>query len=185
VLRFGSSDDYLSQENEFWDRVQTRYLSQTGLLCTVRKGTSGGMKYHGVVSRPFSTTSARSDDTRRKPRVLMVNHGYPPQFNGGSEVYAQTLALQLLESGNCSDVQVMAREHDPFRPDFEFRHTCDDSNNKLPVHLLNYSREAPYFRFQGTPTDDSFRHLLQRLQPDIVHFHHLKHLSLNLPVIAK
>jgi hypothetical protein len=71
-----------------------------------------------------------------KPKVLMVNHGYPPLFSGGSEVYAQTLALQLHKSGRCGEVNVMAREHDPFRSDFVVRRTFDAADSSLPVYLL-------------------------------------------------
>ena len=120
-----------------------------------------------------------------KSRILIVNHGYPPAFNGGSEVYSQTLALHLLESQQFSAVSVMAREHDPFREDYEMRVTVDESNPLLPVYLLNYPREAAYYQFLSTSIDNSFRTLLQQLQPNIVHFHHLNHLSLNLPKIAK
>ena len=132
---------------------------------------------------PGANVSGISDSP--KSRILIVNHGYPPAFNGGSEVYAQTLALHLLESQEFSAVSVMAREHDPFREDYEMRKTVDEANPHLPVYLLNYPREAAYYQFLSTSIDNSFRTLLQELQPNIVHFHHLNHLSLNLPKIAK
>jgi CTP:molybdopterin cytidylyltransferase MocA len=66
---------------------------------------------------PFRHSSGGINAKTIKSKVLIVNHGYPPQFSGGSEAYAQTLALQLLKSGRCEEVNVMAREHDPFRDD--------------------------------------------------------------------
>ena len=137
-----------------------------------------------AISNVYSENMSGIPDSP-KSRILIVNHGYPPAFNGGSEVYTQTLALHLLESQEFSAVSVMAREHDPFREDYEMRATVDESNPRLPVYLLNYPREAAYYQFLSTSIDNSFRTLLQQLQPNIVHFHHLNHLSLNLPKIAK
>lgn len=79
----------------------------------------------------------------------------------------------------------MAREHDPFRNDFEMRVTHDVSNDSLPIYLINYPREAAYHTFQSPYINEEFRKLLRKLTPDIVHFHHLNHLSVDLPNIAK
>lgn len=168
------------QYEDFWDRVKHEYFSRSGLDCTPRFGGNKGSRYHGSTKRLFSTESRRP-----LPRVLVVNHGYPPEFNGGSEVYAQTLALQLLNSGSCSAVQVFTREHDPYRPDFVIRHATDALNENLPVTLMNYPREAPYFRFMAEPVDQAFKEVVDQFQPDVVHFHHLNHLSLGLPAVAK
>ena len=106
-------------------------------------------------------------------------------FAGGSEVYTQTLAVGLLRSGMCASVDVFAREHDAFRSDFTVRSAADSIEPRLLVHFINHAREAPYTRFASEPIDAQFRELLQRLQPDIVHFGHLNHLSFGLPSIAK
>lgn len=152
-------------------------LAQRPSLFTNRCEVSGGNK-------ATMNSNPQTSDTSQ-PRVLMVNHGYPPQFNGGSEVYAQTLALQLLHSQKCANVSVVAREHDPFRQDFDVRRTVDDADASLPVYLVNYPREAPYYQFISTQMDDAFRGLMKDIKPTIVHFHHLNHLSLNLPKIAR
>ena len=120
-----------------------------------------------------------------KPRILLVNHGYPPDFNGGSEVYTQTLALNMHRSGVYDSVSIFAREHDPFRPDFQVRFSKDPIDPNISVLLVNHARESPYGRYVSAPIDAAFSELVEKINPDVVHFGHLNHLSLNLPAIAK
>eukprot|EP01034_Spumella_vulgaris_P003362 gene3362-4328_t len=54
----------------------------------------------------------------------------------------------------------MAREHDPFRPDFEMRPSTDKDCPDLSVHLINYPREAPYYQFENGHVDNAFRQFL-------------------------
>eukprot|EP00614_Pseudopedinella_elastica_P020449 CAMPEP_0172631388 /NCGR_PEP_ID=MMETSP1068-20121228/178885_1 /TAXON_ID=35684 /ORGANISM="Pseudopedinella elastica, Strain CCMP716" /LENGTH=833 /DNA_ID=CAMNT_0013442511 /DNA_START=201 /DNA_END=2699 /DNA_ORIENTATION=- len=148
---------------------------------TGKRAAFGAFKFTNALSN-FSAAGGAIAKNANKPKVLIVNHGFPPFFNGGSEVYTQTMALEMLKSGMVAEVNIMARELDPFRPDFEIRRNVESS---LPVHFLNYPREAPYFSPLSTGVDGAFRELLRELKPDVVHFHHLNHLSLNLPSIAK
>ena len=178
------NDSFLAKSSEL-EQLQKRYHASTGLTCTLRSGTSGTAEYHGSLRRHFSTDRSNDKQDHRMPRVLVVNHGYPPEFNGGSEIYAQMVALQLKNSGQCESVHVFAREHDPYRPDFEIRRTSDELDNELPVFRVNYSREAPYFRFMTEEIDRAFHKVVEEVKPDIVHLHHMNHLSLNLPAIAK
>ena len=178
------NDSWLRNSVTF-EKLQERYHASTGLACTLRRGTSGPAKYHGVLRRHFSTHDCNNGEHGVKPRILVVNHGYPPDFNGGSEVYAQMVALQLKNSGQCETVHVFAREHDPYRPDFEIRETFDQLDSDLPVFRMNYPREAPYFRFCAEEVDHAFQDVVNAVKPDIVHLHHMNHLSLNLPAVAK
>lgn len=169
--------------------VADLYTRRTGRECRIIRGSSGGMRMHGA--RAFSTLPARAQPAATasvaiaRPRVLLVNHGFPPQFNGGSEVYTQSLAIGLLRSGRCESVDVFAREHDAFRSDFAMRESHDSLEPRLKLHLINHAREAPYNRFVSAPIDEAFAAVLGRLRPDIVHFGHLNHLSLTLPQVAR
>ncbi|KAJ1435659.1 hypothetical protein B484DRAFT_265579 [Ochromonadaceae sp. CCMP2298] len=189
-----------SRQDCFWRRVQGQYEQRTGLSCVLRAGSSPGARYYPNQHRAYSckvpvngpAPERPSDHDELSPpgppwprRVLVVNHGYPPDFNGGSEVYAQTLALQLRKAMGPDSVRVFARECDPFRCDFEVRRGADPIDPGLPVYRMNYPREAPYFRFSAAPVDEAFRTVLEEWQPDVVHFHHLNHLSLGLPGVAK
>ena len=110
-----------------------------GKSCVVRSGSLASATFHGnfhvgggtTTKRPYSTFAtndhsagsvaeghrtssgalppAANASKKKLPHVLFVNHGFPPEFNGGSEVYAQTLALQVLKSGAFT-CDVFARE---------------------------------------------------------------------------
>jgi len=114
-------------------------------------------------------------------KVLLVIHGYPRRYNAGSEVYTQTLAHALFNAG--CEVSIFAREEDPFLPDYHLRTENDSLCPEIPVHLVNHARSNA--RFQNDAIDIVFREVLNRLNPDVVHFGHLNHLSMGLPKIAK
>lgn len=114
-------------------------------------------------------------------KVLLVIHGYPRRYNAGSEVYTQTLAYALNDAG--CDVEVFAREEDPFLPDYHLRSECDPLKDEITVHLVNHARSNA--RFQNDFIDDVFRGVMAEVKPDVVHFGHLNHLSMGLPGVAK
>ena len=91
-------------------------------------------------------------------KVLLVIHGYPRRYNAGSEVYTQTLAHALNDAG--CEVEVFAREEDPFLPDYHLRTEHDPVESEIPVHLVNHARSNA--RFQNDIIDDVFRSLMSR-----------------------
>ncbi len=114
-------------------------------------------------------------------KILLVIHGYPPHYNAGSEIYTQTLAHALVDLNH--DVHVFAREEDPFAPDYQLREEADITRDEITVHLVNHYRSNA--RFQNSEIDVVFGQVLETVQPDVVHFGHLNHLSFGLPQIAK
>jgi glycosyltransferase involved in cell wall biosynthesis len=96
-------------------------------------------------------------------------------------VYTQTLAHALTDAG--CEVEVFAREEDPFLPDYHLRTECDPASAEIPVHLVNHARSNA--RFQNDLIDDVFRSVMATVKPEVVHFGHLNHLSLGLPEVAK
>ena len=109
-------------------------------------------------------------------RILHVNHGFPPRYNAGSEVYCRNLAVAQRQH---HDVAVFAREEDPYRPDFALRQVEEEG---LPVHLANMPRSQ--HRYQHDALDSAFESVVSTMRPDVIHFHHLNHLSLGLPKVA-
>ena len=109
-------------------------------------------------------------------KVLLVIHGYPPRYNAGSEVYTQTLANGLHKAG--VEVAIFCREEDPFLPDYHLRLETDPLNDAIPVYLVNHARSNA--RFRNEHVEDVFREVLDEVQPDIVHFGHLSHLSTSM-----
>ena len=114
-------------------------------------------------------------------RILIVIHGYPPDYNAGSEIYTQTLAHALADLNH--EVHVFAREEDPFLPDYKLRKEKDQYRREIAVHLVNHHRSNA--RFQNASIDSAFSKVLESVHPDVVHFGHLNHLSIGLPQIAK
>lgn len=104
-----------------------------------------------------------------------------------SQVYTQTLANRLQNSGKTRSVAVISREQDPFRADFLVRKVADEFNQSIPVFLINHAREAPYQRFNNGDIEKCFENICDALnpKPDVVHFGHLNHLSLRLASRAR
>ena len=114
-------------------------------------------------------------------KIVLVIHGYPLRYNAGSEVYTQTLAQALFEARN--EVEIFTREEDPFSPDYQIRMEVDYLQKNIPINLINHARSNA--RFQNDEIDEAFHYFLERVQPDVVHFGHLGHLSMGLPAVAK
>lgn len=111
-------------------------------------------------------------------RVVQVIHGYPPDYEAGSEVYTRTVARGLADRGH--EVHVFARIEDPFAPDFAGSTRQD---GPVTVHLVNHARDSQ--RFRSAEIENVFGELLARLNPDVVHIGHLSHLSIGLPQVAR
>jgi len=111
-------------------------------------------------------------------RVLVIVHGFPPQAQGGSEIYAFEHARALAGMGH--DIFVLTREQDPARPERAVR---IEQRNLMRVAWVNNT-------FADT-TDfaDSYEHgrladvvmpLIDEWAPDVAHIHHLTCLSTRL-----
>lgn len=108
-------------------------------------------------------------------KILKVIHGYPSDYNAGSEVYSQTLCQSLAKS---HEVHVFTREENPFLPDYHIRKETEQG----PVikHIVNIPLLRQRYRYRHDEIDSIFDSLLQRIEPDIVHVGHLNHLSTSL-----
>jgi len=111
-------------------------------------------------------------------RILQVNHGYPMRYNAGSEVYARNLTLALATLGH--ELGIFSRFEDPHRLEHGLIEELDGS---LPHWLVNAARSQ--HRFQNDAIDAAFERVLEKFAPEVVHFHHLNHLSIGLPAVAR
>jgi glycosyltransferase involved in cell wall biosynthesis/MoaA/NifB/PqqE/SkfB family radical SAM enzyme len=114
-------------------------------------------------------------------KVLKVIHGYPPRYSAGSEVYSQTLAAEL---SNNHEVQVFTRQENSFIPDYNYSTEFDPRDPRILVHLINIPRSKYSDTYIHSKVDELFEQLILRFKPNIVHFGHLSHLSMNLPMIT-
>ncbi len=111
--------------------------------------------------------------------ILQVIHGYPPEYNAGSENYTQTIVQELISRGH--KVSVFSRTENPFAAEYEMS-TIKTEDSILSRYTINMARTKD--RFISAGLDSIFEKLLAELNPDIVHFQHLNHLSLSLPKIV-
>jgi GT2 family glycosyltransferase/glycosyltransferase involved in cell wall biosynthesis len=112
-------------------------------------------------------------------RVLVIAHGFPPQAQGGSEIYAYDHARALVE--RCGDqVFVLTREQNASRPEYELR---VEERDGMRVAWVNNTFRAT------TSFEDSYRSpaiaraaagLLDEWNPDVAHAHHLTCLSTDI-----
>jgi GT2 family glycosyltransferase/glycosyltransferase involved in cell wall biosynthesis len=108
-----------------------------------------------------------------KLKVLMVAHGFPPHSMAGTELYTYALAQEFHRRGY--SVRVLYPEYDTTRPEGT---VTEDSYEGLAVTRINRHPDGDIvLQFQNEPLAASFGTYLKRLPVDLVHFHHLIHLS--------
>jgi glycosyltransferase involved in cell wall biosynthesis/MoaA/NifB/PqqE/SkfB family radical SAM enzyme len=117
--------------------------------------------------------------------ILKIIHGYPLNYNAGSEVYSQSICNEL---SKFFKVSVFTREENPYSPDFAIRH--EKANDNLDFYFVNNPQGKDGYRHKQM--DDNFAELIKQLNPDIAHVGHLNHLStglidelnkLNIPIV--
>lgn len=113
-------------------------------------------------------------------KILQVVHGYPPEYNAGSENYTKTITEELLKRGN--EVFVFSREENPFLPEYSIRRDVDNKNTPVR-YTINLARTKD--RYLSQDVNAKLRGILETVKPDIVHFQHLNHLSITLPSEVK
>lgn len=110
--------------------------------------------------------------------ILKIIHGYPPQYNAGSEVYSQSICNELAKT---HQVTVFTREENLYLPDFHIRKKEGFANPQ--IYLVNMVNSKDGFRH--TALDEKFRQLVRSLRPDVAHIGHLNHLSTGLLDVLK
>jgi glycosyltransferase involved in cell wall biosynthesis len=108
-------------------------------------------------------------------KILFVNPFYLPDSIGGGQLHLYYLARALRRRGH--EVALFRRDADPTRPDFDLRAS---EHEGLAVTAVNYTfRDCDRFeRIYSNPSIDGvFAAELARIEPDVVHVHHLTCLS--------
>jgi len=110
-------------------------------------------------------------------RILKIIHGYPPNYNAGSEVYSQSVVNELKKE---NELFVFSREENDYRLDFDFR-----NEQKVNIHFtyVNMARGKDGYNHQLL--NDRFGIYLKSIQPDIIHIGHLNHLSTGIIDVIK
>lgn len=103
-------------------------------------------------------------------KILKIIHGYPPEYNAGSEVYSQSICNELIKH---HEVVLFSREENEYLPDFKIRETFTEHGIK---HFrVNMARAKD--GYNHPLLNERFAALLCEIRPDIAHIGHLNHLS--------
>lgn len=121
-------------------------------------------------------------------KILKIIHGFPPDFMAGSEVYSHTLTKELSLNGH--KVFVFTRiENDFLQPYTIFDEIIEfKQKNVNPICIRRINKPKDYIyrdKFFDENVEKAFKEYMMEINPDIVHFGHLCHLSINLVHIAK
>ena len=101
--------------------------------------------------------------------ILKIIHGYPPNYNAGSEVYSQSIVTELSKNHKLT---VFTREENDYLPDFKFR---KETNNNVDFVFVNMPRAKDGYNHEIL--NKKFAEMIDELKPDIAHIGHLNHLS--------
>ena len=120
-------------------------------------------------------------------RLVQVVHWFLPGHRAGTEIYAAQLASALAQRHT---VSVYCREEG--HPEARF-YEEEDEYQGLPVHRVyanvppgrGYLARKALARFRNRRIEASFAAYLARVQPDLVHIHHLFKLSGGLIQVAR
>ncbi len=106
-------------------------------------------------------------------RILKIIHGYPPDYNAGSEVYSRLICETLARQ---HEVMVFTREENPFAADHTLRF---EQRGNIQLALINKAREKDGYQHEAT--DRAIEQLVRSFHPDLAHIGHLNHLSMGIP----
>ena len=101
--------------------------------------------------------------------ILKIIHGYPPNYNAGSEVYSQSIVNELSKEHK---VTVFSREENDYEPDFKFR---KETRGDVDFVFVNMARGKDGYNHELL--NKRFADFVAELKPDIAHIGHLNHLS--------
>lgn len=109
-------------------------------------------------------------------RTLIIVHGFPPQAQGGSEIYAHAHA-RTLQRQYGDELLVLTREHDPAKPEYAVRKERFDG--LAVVRINNTFRHARTFEdtYRNETIDGLAANVIDDFKPDVAHIHHLTCLS--------
>jgi rhamnosyltransferase len=116
-------------------------------------------------------------------RILQIVHGFPPDAWAGTELVTLHLAQRLQARGHA--VTVLTRTEDHAAPEFSLRE--EQYQDVSVLRVVNNHSQTTNFRlvYDNSFYDQLFQRLLERVQPEVVHFQHIAHFSANLLGLAR
>jgi glycosyltransferase involved in cell wall biosynthesis len=110
-------------------------------------------------------------------RILEVIHGYPPDYNAGSENYTETIVNNLVNKGH--EVAIFCRVEEPKNPEFQLNEIYLNKNTKKYTINITTTKD----RFTVPEVENALNRVIEIFLPEVAHIEHLNHLSLGIPHI--
>ena len=108
-------------------------------------------------------------------RIVQVVNGLPPEYLGGTETYAAALAQELARQGH--DVAVFTRRENARQPEYAVETTTVEQVEIARINNTQRGITGFADSYQNDTIAARFGEVLDRFQPDVVHFQHLVYLS--------
>lgn len=145
----------------------------------LRRATFHGL-YEGSHSRRRRPASRMLESAQLT--LLYVVHGFPPETWAGTEIYTYNIAKEMMRRGHKVAILTRSPGQDG-DPEFHLREEEFQGLHvfRMTHRLEHRSLEESYLK-RGP--EQAFRQVLDVVQPDVVHFQHLIHLSASLVDIA-
>jgi len=105
-------------------------------------------------------------------KILKIIHGYPPNYNAGSEVYSQSVVNELKKK---HQITVFTREENEYVPDFGFR---KETKENVDFVYVNMARGKDGYNHKLL--NQQFEKFVKELKPEVAHIGHLNHLSIGI-----
>ena len=105
-------------------------------------------------------------------KILKIIHGYPPEYNAGSEVYSQSVVNELKKEHK---ITVFTRKENEYIHDFNFKKETIENVDFVYVNMAR--SKAGYNHLIVNQRFDAF---VKEFKPDIAHIGHLNHLSIGI-----
>lgn len=106
-------------------------------------------------------------------KILKIIHGYPHEYNAGSEVYSQSICNELIKY---HEVILFSREENEYTPDFSFRESITAHGIRHIVVNMSRGKDG----YNHPKLNQKFSQLIDKIKPDIAHIGHLNHLSIGI-----
>ena len=110
--------------------------------------------------------------------ILKIIHGYPPDYNAGSEVYSQSICNEL---GRRHTISIFTRAENPYLPDYSMR--SEQINARIRKYVVNKKIDKDCY--QHDKIDALLGEILAENRPDVAHIGHLNHLSTGIIDVLK
>jgi len=115
-------------------------------------------------------------------KILVISHTFLPKYLGGTEVYTFELAKELISQGH--NVEILCSDPLSKKTPYSISQTKyrGINVNIIEKNILNYKSFSQ--TYLDEKVDELFEQFIKTFKPDVIHYLHLMHLSVNLINIA-